>query len=127
LSIVKTIVAFVVSLINLIASYFPTALPVGLAEFNQWANSILAMSKAPNNDTTQGALAVMVLHLDATTDRKPKRYFVSAINKGAASEVAAAVFQGIKAKQQAAMKAAQESNTVQQAATSGSQTTQTPS
>lgn len=90
---------------NYILSYFPTALPTGMTEFEEWQESILSMSKVPDNDSTRFATAVMVLHLDSTTDRKPKRYFVKALNKSAANELANAVAMGLKEKQKAAHEA----------------------
>lgn len=83
-------------------SYLPTALPVGMTEFNNWSDSILAMSKVPDNDSTRFAVAVMIMHLNATEDRKAKRYFVRALNKSAANECANSVAVALKEKQRAA-------------------------
>ena len=124
-SYLKTGLGFIVGLINLIASYFPSALPTGMTEFASWANRILAMSKVPNNPSTQFTLATMVLHLDAANDRKPKRYFVKALNKAAANQVAAETFNQLKAQQVAAAKAQAEATAQQQGIASGQ--AQTPS
>jgi len=94
-------------------SFYPTALPVGMSDFKPWGDSILNLSRCPNNETTQGALAVMVLHLGPTECNKPKRYFIKAMNMGAAKEIAHAVFQQIKNNQKTraeVIKEAQERN-----------------
>jgi hypothetical protein len=126
----KAALGFVTGLINLIASYYPSALPTGMSQFTSWADSILAMSKVPNNDSTHFTLATMILHLDSTSDCKAKRFFVKALNKGAANQVAAETFNQLKAKQVAASKAAAEAtaqaagigNTTPTLAASGGQT-----
>lgn len=86
-------------------SYIPTSLPVGMTDFEKWSKSIIDMSKVPDNDSTRFAVAVMVLHLDSSRDRKPKRYFIKSLNKSAANECANAIAMGLKEKQQAAAKA----------------------
>lgn len=81
-------------------SYLPTPLPTGMTEFKDWQDEILSLSKVPDNDSTRFASAVMILHLDATTDRKAKRYFIKALNKSAANEIANSVAMDLKKKQQ---------------------------
>lgn len=73
-----------------------------MPEFEAWASSILALSKVPDNDSTRFAVAVMVLHLDSSRDRKPKRYFVKSLNKSAANECANFIAMELKNKQKAA-------------------------
>lgn len=104
---------FVLDLLSLVESYFPTAIPVGMSEFVKWQEKILRMSKVPDNDSTRFASAVMVLHLNSTEDRKPMRYFVKALNKSAANECANQIAMDLKNKQAAAQKAAQEAKIVQ--------------
>src|ERR1017187_1717610 len=104
----KTILSFIIGIIDNITSYFPTALPTGMTEFVKWQDSILRMSKVPDNDSTRFASAVMILHLDSTTNRKAKRYFIKALDKSASNEIANAVAMGLKEKQIAAAKAEQE-------------------
>lgn len=87
---------------------FPTRLPVGMTEFNIWAQSVIKTYGLPNNDSVVFSLAVMVLHLDSTTDRKPKLYFAKSVRKAMSNQIVSQVIQDLKAKQQAADKAAQE-------------------
>ena len=88
------------SLIRCISSFIPTPLPTGMTEFSAWSDSILALSKVPDNDSTRFAVAVMIMHLGSTEDWKAKRYFIKALNKSAANECANAVAMGLKKKQQ---------------------------
>lgn len=85
--------------LNVINSYFPSKLPTGMEEQELWAKSIIEMSNVPDNDSTRFALAVMVLHIESSTDSKPKLYFVRSMNKGAANEIANAVAMDLKEKQ----------------------------
>jgi hypothetical protein len=87
-------------------SFFPTSLPQGVEEFNAWASDVIILADVPDNRSTRFAAATMVLHLDPTTDRKPKRYFAKALRKGAANEVVSFVIQDLKAKQLADIEAA---------------------
>ncbi len=95
-------------ILRYVSSYLPTRLPTGMEEFQGWSDSIISLSDVPDNDSTRFAVAVMILHLGSTEDRKAKRFFVKAMNKGAANEIANAVAQGLKNKQLAAVKAEEE-------------------
>jgi hypothetical protein len=82
-------------------AYLPSKLPQGKAEFETWSDSIIETFGMPNNDSVKFALAVSILHLDSTSAYKPKIYFGKTLIKGAASQVAGAVMQDLKEKQQA--------------------------
>lgn len=84
---------------NKLLSYIPSALPVGLEDFDSWAKSIIDQSKVPDNDSVRFSLAVMVLHLETTISHKAKAYFVRALHKAAANQVVSQVIQDLKAKQ----------------------------
>jgi hypothetical protein len=92
-------------------SFWPTQLPVGVTEFEQWYQNIVTLcrNRIPNNRSIRFALSGMVLHEGSSKGfvarlfgmhRKAPRYFVSAILKAASNEVAHAVFQSEKAAQQ---------------------------
>lgn len=90
-----------------IASLFPTKLPVGLAEFNEWSDSIIELSgKFADEDSLKFAIASMVMHLGPQRSSVPKNYFVSSLRKTAANQVAGQVFLDIKEKQKAQQEAA---------------------
>jgi len=80
---------------------FPSAMPIGLAEHKAWADSIISLYDFPDNDSVRFALATMVLHLGPTAAYRSKFYFSIMLKAGAAKQVASAVFQEIKIKQQA--------------------------
>lgn len=99
-------------ILELVLSYVPTKLPVGMAAHDEWAKSIISMTSVPDNDSTRFALASMVMHLSPTSSKKAAQYFIRALDKGAANEVAHAVLMKLKDKQDAARKAEQESKAV---------------
>lgn len=94
-------------------SYFPSLLPVGVTEFNAWSDSIIALAGPySDRDSMAQALANMVMHAgpkkgtDMPRGAIPKNYFVNALRKGAANQVASYVFQEIRNQKQAAVDAA---------------------
>lgn len=86
-------------LIAYLLSYLSTPLPVGMVEFKEWSDSILILSKVPDNDSTRFAIAVMIMHLNPDVDSVPKREMVRRLNKSAANEIANAVCLQLKEKQ----------------------------
>lgn len=89
-------------------SYFPSKLPVGMKQFNDWAESIIELSgKYADDDSLRYALASMILHSGSDKGSKPKAYFVNCLRKSAANQVASQIFQDIKAKQLEATQAEQ--------------------
>jgi hypothetical protein len=92
-----------------IVSYFPTALPKGMAEFETWAQNVYILSgKLIKYEHMKFVLATQIIHMDAKTAKVPMNVFVRLTHKAAANQIASAVFQDIKAQQQEeAKKAAQ--------------------
>lgn len=89
-------------------AYFPTQLPVGMFQFNTWADSIIELSgPIADKDSMLFALSSILIHADAKHGYLPKKYFVDRLIKSAANQVASQVFQDIKTKQQEAIKAAE--------------------
>lgn len=88
-------------IINLILSYFPSKLPVGATEFHEYADAVIELAGPfADADSMKWAIANNIIHLPSVTASKPKQYFVRALRKAAANQVASFVFQEIKAKQQ---------------------------
>lgn len=87
---------------------FPSPLPVGMAEFESWANDILDTYGWPRNDSFMFALAAMVINQGAAKAYRSKYYFNLVVHAAASKEVAGAVFYSMKVKQQAAIKAAKD-------------------
>lgn len=84
-----------------ILAYFPSRLPVGMTEFNTWADSIVELT-GPLADKTSMmfALASILIHADSKHGALPKKYFVDRLIKSAANQVASQIFQDIKAEQE---------------------------
>lgn len=89
-----------------VKAYFPSRLPVGMTEFDAWAADIIDLYGAPDNDSVRFAIATMVLHCPAQDAYKPKHYFGLTVSKSMSNQVAAAIVQELKAKQEAAIKEA---------------------
>lgn len=104
---------FKMRLFKILSSYFPSKLPVGVAEFDKWANSIIYLSgHYADLDSMKFALATMIMHLGAQKASISKQYFVRSLRKTASNQVAAQIFQDIKEKQKAQQAAAAESAAV---------------
>ena len=88
---------------NKLMSYFPSALPTGVTEFQAWADSIVDLAGlSASRDSQHQALANMIMHLPPRkSDQRPtayesKSWFVYALRKGAANQIASFVFQEIR-------------------------------
>ena len=104
-------------------SYFPTKLPVGVTEFDKWADSILDLSgRYAKEDDMKWALANMVIHADSKFGALPKNYFVNRLRKAAANQIASNVFQTIKLKQEAEKAAQTEAAKLTQAEATAAET-----
>lgn len=87
--------------------YMDSALPRGVTEFHTWADEIISLAGVPNNDSTKFGLAVSITHLGPTESRKPKQHFIDILHKGAATQIAFAIMDELKAKQKVAIEAEQ--------------------
>lgn len=92
-------------------SFRATSLPIGMTEFETWAASIRELvgpgfEQVPQDDF-KFVLANAVIHLGSTVSKMPKQYFVQVLRKGGANQVASRVFQDVKSRHDAAIKAAQ--------------------
>jgi|ERR1019366_10357905 hypothetical protein len=106
-------------LLKRLLSYLPTKLPVGLTEFNTWADSIIELSgQYADSDSMRFAIASMVIHLPSGTGAISKNHFVKGLRKSAANQVASQVFQDVKQRQQELLNKQQTEATVQPAGTS---------
>lgn len=84
---------------------FPSRLPVGMAEFDTWAKSILSTYGWPDNDSFRFTLAAMVVNLGPTKAYKSKFFFGLAIHSAAAKQIAGEYFRELKEKQMAEQRA----------------------
>ncbi len=104
-------------------SALPRSLPVGVTEFNEWAARIILQVNLPNvpDDHLKFALASQIMHLGSTDSVKADIFFVKALRKVAANQVAGQVFQDIKTKQQEELKAAQQAEATAQESVASSE------
>lgn len=91
-----------------IGGFWPTAVPVGMTAFDDWAQSIMDIYPLPTSDknSVKYSLATMIMHRGPLTAYWPKFWFFLAFRSAAAKQIAGAVFQEIKLKQQADHEAA---------------------
>lgn len=78
---------------NYISSFFPTALPRGTGEFEDFAQSIIDTYKLPDLPSYRHAIASMIMHLPPTCHRAAKRFFAKSVLKAMANEVSYAKIQ----------------------------------
>lgn len=83
----------------------PTRLPAGIAEFDAWANDVIQLAGAPNNDSVKFSLAVMILHAGQDEDALPKNLFAKRLRKAMANQVVSQIINDLKAKQDAEQEA----------------------
>lgn len=91
---------FTVKFFSKLKTFFPSPLPVGMAEFDVWSQSIIDAYVLPDNDSTRFALATMILHAGSSEAYKPKRFFGLCVKKSMANQIAGGVMQDLKKKQE---------------------------
>jgi len=107
---IKNLQKLVRMTIQRLLSYLPSNLPVGMAEFEKFTDSIVSLigeglEKVPRDDL-QFMIAGEIMRLAPQTNKVPKRYFIKTIRKYAANQVAGQIFVNIKEKQKAEATAA---------------------
>lgn len=88
---------------------FPSRIPIGMAEFDDWAKSILDTYGWPDNGSFRFSLATMIINQDNKGWRKKyvsKYAFHLAIHSAAAKQIAGEYFRILKEQQQAEARAA---------------------
>lgn len=95
-------------LLRQLAGLVPTKIPVGVTEFNKWADDFIETYTLPtqDSDSLKFTLASIIMHLGPQVAYKPKFYFYLTINAAAAKQVAGSVFYEIKQKAKLAEEAA---------------------
>ncbi len=84
-------------------SYLPTRLPLGMAEFETWSNTIVSLlgpglEKVPTDDV-KFVLSTILQRIAPDEHRRSMQYFVRSLRSAATKQVAAQAFQDIKQKQ----------------------------
>lgn len=92
-----------------IRGFFPTSLPQGLAEYNEWIVDFIDTYNPPMEErSVKFVIATLMMRLNPTEAYKPKRYFALCLHKGAAAEVSNFVMRQIKDDQEKEIAAQQE-------------------
>lgn len=108
-----------------LAGLVPTAVPVGVAEFHSWADSIINTYSIPaDSDSIKFALATMILHSGPKAAYRSKFEFFLMLRSGMSKQIAGAIFQEIKIKQQELARSQAEATAVLQAASDVQQSVQ---
>ena len=76
----------------------PRPLPLGRQEFEDWSFRIFSLAQVPGLtlESAQFALSEMILHVKPTQSFECDGHFVQSLRKGAANEVAHAIFVELK-------------------------------
>lgn len=84
-------------------------LPLGRKEFDAWSKEIIKLAEVPGLTIESGqfALSEMILHVKPTQSFESYGHFVHSLRKGAANQVAHAIFTELKLAQQEKIKAEQ--------------------
>lgn len=85
-------------------------LPLGVKEFNAWAERIIAGACIPGGEddpakfieSQKFSLADMIMHLGPTESHKPDAFFIHSLRKAAINQIAFAMMKEIKEKHAAA-------------------------
>ena len=96
----KAVLLKLKKLLRLAKSFFPTSLPKGVTEFHAWADDIIDLSGAPDNDSVKFALATNILHASPTAAIKPKFHYILLMKKAMANQVASHIINETKARQE---------------------------
>jgi hypothetical protein len=107
-------------------NYFPSAVPQGMQEFEDWSSSIIKIYGFPDNDSVRFALATMIMHSGPSAAYVSKRHYAIMIKAGAAKQVASQAFTEIKQRQLDAINAANKAALEAEAANQQAAATATP-
>lgn len=79
-----------------IRALFPSQLPVGVSEFNNYCDKIIDACGFPNDPSYRHTIGTMIMQLSPTTDKKSTQYFIKSIRKAMANEIAYFVIMQIR-------------------------------
>jgi len=88
------------NLISFVISFFPTQLPRTPAAFEKLMRVVTGVYGLPDSVNCRFAISTAIMHLKPTEDRKATRFFVKAIRKLQANEVAYDVMEAARKAQQ---------------------------
>lgn len=84
-----------------VRALFPSKLPVGVAAFEEWADSFAELYTLPTDhkDSIRFVLATAIMNLGPQTAYKSKHYFFLTLSAGCAKQIAGSIFYEIKQRQ----------------------------
>ncbi len=89
----------------------PRPLPIGMAEFEVWADRIIAGAMiGADAPSLKFCLADMLLHLGPTESHKPDAHFIHCLRKFAVNQIAVEVRARLHAERKAALAEVEEAN-----------------
>lgn len=104
--------------LKLIRNFFPSSLPIGMTEFETWAEDIVSIygfERSPElNRSYRWILASSITSLGATAAYKAKYYFFLVIQAASAKQIAGGAMYEIKQEQAAEIKAIKEAAAAKQ-------------
>lgn len=75
----------------------PRPLPMGIAEFNEWSDRIIAGAMVPADASSlKFALAEMIMHLKPTESHCCDAFFIHSLRKGASNQIAYAMMEKLR-------------------------------
>jgi hypothetical protein len=101
--------SFVKNLVKKLRSYIPKTLPQGMTEFESLVKEVKALDPvigALEDRSVRFAIATMIINNGHKTSKVPTHFFVTQLQLAATKQVAAEIFQEIKAQQKAEMEEA---------------------
>lgn len=94
--------------LNRILGLFPSKIPQGLTEFNDFVTSIVETYSPPGDERSiRFVISSIIMRLGPTEAYKPKKYFANSLYRAAGSQVAVYVQEMIKQEQRAEQEEAQ--------------------
>jgi hypothetical protein len=90
-------------LLKQVLALFPTNLPVGIDEFNKWADSFFEIYDLPtqDKDSVYHTLAAIVINGGSQTHRRSKYFCYATLRAGAAKQIAGSIFTEIQMRRRA--------------------------
>lgn len=86
----------------------PRPLPMGVTEFHEWSDRIIAGAMVPaDTPSLKFALAEMIMHMPPAESHQPDITFIHRLRKGAANQVAFAMMEQLRNERKAALEKAE--------------------
>ncbi len=100
----KLVLEKISKLYRQVRGLFPSKLPIGYAQFDAWADSIINTYKMPTDhrDSILWSLSNMIMHMGPKDAYKSKFYFFLMLHASATKQIAHGIFNEVKTRQKQA-------------------------